>query len=92
MSKPANAAELRALLIAALKKYEDASCTILAMTETLKRHGIPIDEKLDELAHSDRIRGLGHSLVRPLIAAIEHEDAEELQKALLSMRMPEWKM
>jgi len=45
MTKPAPAAELR-------KKY--------SWIETLRAHGIPIDEKLSELAHSPKIRAMVH--------------------------------
>ncbi len=92
MTKPATAAELRNLLKAVMKQYENAFCTVVAMIETLKQHGIPIDEGLDQLARSDKIRSLVHPSFEPLLSAIESEDAEELRKALLKMPMPQWKM
>jgi hypothetical protein len=92
MTKPATPAELRKLLMEVLKKYEDAFCTIAAMIETLKQHGVPIDKSLDELARSQRIRGLVHASFEPLMSAIESEDAEALQKALLDMPPSKWKM
>ena len=89
MTKPATAAELRKILIDVLEKYENSFCTAVAMTKVLKEHGILIDEKLDELAHSNEVRGLVHPRFAPLISAIESEDDEALRQALLSMQTPD---
>ena len=75
-----------------LRKYEDSFCTIVAMIETLKQHGISIDDEMDKLARSQKIRGLVHPRFEPLISAIESEDAEELKRALANMQMPDGKI
>jgi len=90
MAKPATAAELRKLLIQVLGQFEQHACSHLALLEVLKEHGIPVDQKLDERAHSSHIRAVVHRKFAPLVHTIESEDDEALRQELQRMPTGPW--
>lgn len=72
-----------------LKQWEDSFCANVAMSLVLKEHGL-LDEKVDAMSRSDRIREVPRARFAPLTRAIESEDDEALRQELQRMPPPRW--
>lgn len=80
-------ADLRKLLIQSLRNHEDLLRMFLA---TISYSGIdPLEvPAILELSESQKIRDLAKKNLAPVIAAIEAQDSEAANEALLNMKTP----